>query len=218
MRYEFWRDFQTFTSLSIADSAGWLYGTDWPLYRYRVLTRCGEVLAEALSSKLQVLTAPSINYSCTTTFKSFEGCAGIKERTFTNMLTEICRDWIFQGFSRILLLSVSSENDTALNCVLKRLNHSNEKVKCFSLLSDTRVADLVSRNRVGKELGRSEYLILSLVRFLFPELLRDSHRSGAHRLPEPGEYRTWKKEERILNCSERCFRMDLLLRFRETEY
>ena len=158
-----------------------------------VLTRCGEVLAEALSSKLQVLTAPSINYSCTTTFKSFEGCAGIKERTFTNMLTEICRYWIFQGFSRILLLSVSSENDTALNCVLKRLNHSNEKVKCFSLLSDTRVADLVSRNRVGKELGRSEYLILSLVRFLFPELLRDSHRSGAHRLPEPGEYRTWKK-------------------------
>lgn len=158
-----------------------------------ILTRCVEVLAEALSSKLQVLTAPPINYSCTTVFKSFEGCAGIKERTFANMLTEICRDWIFQGFSRILLLSVSSENDAALTFALKRLNHNGEKVKSFSLQSDTRVADQISRYRVGKELGRSEYLILSLARFLFPELLRDSCQDNEHRLPEPGEYRTWKK-------------------------
>ncbi len=158
-----------------------------------ILTRCGEVLAEALSSKLQVLTAPPINYSCTTAFKSFEGCAGIKQRTFINMLTEICRDWIFQGFRRILLLSVSSENDAALEIAMKRLNHNGEKVKCFSLLSDTRMADQLSRYRVGKELGRSEYLILSLARFLFPELLRDIHQGNARRLPEPGEYQTWKK-------------------------
>lgn len=158
-----------------------------------ILTRCGEVLAEALSSKLQVLMAPSINYSCTTAFKSFEGCAGIKERTFTNMLTEICRDWIFQGFNRILLLSISSENDAAFELALKQLNHSGGKVKFFSLQSDTRVADQVSRFSVGKELGRSEYLILSLARFLFPELLRDIHQNNNPRLPEPGEYRIWKK-------------------------
>jgi len=156
-----------------------------------ILTRCSEVLAEALSSKLQVLTAPSINYSCTTAFKSFEGCAGVKERTFINMVTEICSDWIFQGFSRILLISVSSENNAALGCAIKRLNRSSEKVKCFLLQSDSRLADRVSRYRVGKELERSEYLILSLARFLFPELLRDVHQS--HALPEPEKYRTWKK-------------------------
>ncbi len=158
-----------------------------------ILTHCAEVLAEALSSKLQVLTAPPIIYSCTTAFKSFEGCAGIKERTFTNMVTEICRDWIFQGFSRILLLNVSSENDAALECAVKRLNRCSEKVKYFSLQSDNRVADQVSCYRVGREYGRSEYLILSLARVLLPELLRDSHQSKTHRLPEPGEYRIWKK-------------------------
>lgn len=158
-----------------------------------ILSRCAEKFAEALSSKLQVLMAPPLNYSCTTAFKSFEGCAGIKGRTFTNMVTEICGDWIFQGFSRILLLSVSSENDAELKCAIKWLNHSGEKVKFYSLQSDTRVAEHVSHYRVGKEFGRSEYLILSLARFLFPQLLRDSNQSNASVLPDIKEFRNWTK-------------------------
>ncbi len=158
-----------------------------------LLSCCAEVLAEALSSKLKVLMAPVIHYSCTTAFKSFEGCAGIRERTLINLLTETCRDWIFQGFRNILLINVSSENDDALGSAVKRLNSGAEKVKFFSLQSDLRITDRLTHYRAIKELGRSEYLILSLAKYLFSDMLRDGHHDRGHSLPDVKQFQNWKK-------------------------
>lgn len=157
-----------------------------------IISRCSKVISEALSSKLRVLTAPQLYYSCSTAFKSFEGCAGMRGRTLTNMITEICRDWIFQGFQRILLLNVSSENDSALEQATKRLNDRSEKVKYFSLQSDARIIEQVFRYKTGQELGRSEYLIIWLAQYLFADLLCDGPK-GQYPLPETKQFQNWKK-------------------------
>lgn len=156
-------------------------------------SRCSELLAEAFSSKLQVLAAPAIYYSCSTAFKSFEGSAGVRSRTFSNQLVEICKDWQFQGFKRILLINISSENDEAIDEALKRLNRGNNYVKCFSLQTDSRIRAHVSRVRSGTELGRSEFLILSLASFLAPEMVRKNIEKTSSQLLDVKQYQLWKK-------------------------
>lgn len=157
-----------------------------------IQSRCSVSLAESLSSRLKVLTAPVLNYSCSSAFKSFEGCAGIRGRTFSNIILELCKDWIFQGFKRILLINVSSENDEAVNLAMKRINYKSECVKHFSLQSDPRIINYVKKINPGEEYGRSELLILSIAEYLFADLI--SEKDGlVNDLPDIKQYQIWKK-------------------------
>lgn len=158
-----------------------------------IVTRCSEQLAEALSSKLRVLTAPPVCYSYSLSFKSFEGCAGVNFRTFSNLILELCKDWIFQGFKHILLINTASGNDESIQLAIKRLNCSCEFVKCFSFQTDSRVQSFVKQYKSGVEFGRSEFSILSLAQYLFPNLVTKNRDWVSNHLPDQKQYETWKK-------------------------
>ncbi len=154
---------------------------------------CINAIAGAVSQKLEMLLAPAIDYGCTTPFKSFHGAIGIKPKTFCSFLSSLCNDCFFQGFESVLILNSIEENDLALELLAKRYNNSCKKIYMFSLQSDKRVREFVASCKSGVELGRSEFMMLSMAAFIQPNLLLASGTEKNVKIPDPSIYKTWKK-------------------------
>lgn len=158
-----------------------------------IATFCASRIAENLSSKLDIMTTPALPFGCSTAYRAFGGTAGIKPRTFTNLIFDICRDWIAQGFSSILLIDSLGDNSEALQDAICRLDKiSNGAVRVFSIQNDPRIRNFVNQNVNGAEYGRSEFMIKSLAAYLMQNQNLSS--CGNDRtLPDEKVFRQWKK-------------------------
>jgi creatinine amidohydrolase/Fe(II)-dependent formamide hydrolase-like protein len=158
-----------------------------------IATLCASAIADNLSSRLNVMVAPVLPFGCSTAYRAFGGTAGLKPRTFTNLIIDICRDWIAQGFSSILLIDSLDDNSQALDDAICRLNKVKDgAVKAFSIQADPRVRKFVSQMVSGVEYGRSEFMIQSFAAWLLQnQNLCDC--GTAKILPDEKVFRQWKK-------------------------
>ncbi|NLE02134.1 MAG: creatininase family protein [Fibrobacter sp.] len=141
-----------------------------------VVTGCVEAVTSVFCNTHQILLAPVVNFSCSKPYKSFEGSAGVTPNTFCNILVEICSDWIFQGFNKILIVNPSRFNDEALSIATKRLNVKKEYVRVvhFHKYLDAAL-ESVDGQGGKRDIGNFGRGILSLAAYFKPELIRENY-------------------------------------------
>ena len=153
---------------------------------------CAKEVANSLSERFGVLVAALIPYGCSTPFISFAGAAGVKPRTFINMLCEILRGYIFQGICKIFVVNAAPFNTEPAAEALRRLEAKYSHVKC--VLFNIGINDVKKQNNC---VDRDDGLILSLAAYLAPDMLKE----GALPHIQSGnvgeaEYRSWRKRGR----------------------
>jgi creatinine amidohydrolase/Fe(II)-dependent formamide hydrolase-like protein len=157
---------------------------------------CIDAIAGVISQRLRLIVAPVMFYGCTSQYKSFKGSIGIKPKIFSSFLANFCNDCFFQGFKKVIILNSVEENVLALELLVKRYNNHNVKIETFSLQSDSIIRSFVRERKPGIEMGRSEYMMLSIAAFLQPALVLPVSGENPIRLPSSNDYATWKKRGR----------------------
>lgn len=158
---------------------------------------CIEALAGAFSQQTEILVAPLVNFSCTTQFKSFQGAIGIKPKVFCSFLSNLCNDSFYQGFEKVLILNSIEENTLALELLVKRYNNDRcVKIEIFSLQNDKKVREFIAERKSGIEMGRSEFMMLSMAAFLNSKLLCPFIPEKKIVFPNASIFNTWKKRGR----------------------
>lgn len=159
---------------------------------------CSYFICRELSLRLNVICAPDINYSCTGAFKAFPGCASLHHSTFINFLMNICHDWLFQGFKRILFINSIPDNNKYIEIVAQRINRLKKEdcIGFFDWQKNKRIGSFISKHISSNELGRSQKSILSMTAFLKPQLFSEFNDNESHRLPDRKIYSRWEKRGR----------------------
>jgi hypothetical protein len=89
---------------------------------------CAAGIAKELSLRCGVLAAPVIPFGCSTPFIGFAGAAGLKPRTFVNMLCDILHAYIFQGVEKIFLVNAAPFSGEPAAEAAKRLMSAHPRV------------------------------------------------------------------------------------------
>lgn len=149
---------------------------------------CCEAIASALACRLQVLLAPVFHYGCSTPFKAFGGCSGVKSSVLVNSLLDISGAFLFQGFKKQIMIDLSFDNKDALGNFLKRINSRELTVRVFSLHSDERVRSFLKTDSI-----RLESAVLSLAAYLKYPGLPSVPSSDLQVKEDQGAIRRWMK-------------------------
>jgi creatinine amidohydrolase/Fe(II)-dependent formamide hydrolase-like protein len=157
---------------------------------------CIDAIAGVISKRLRLLVAPVMFYGCTSSYKSFKGSIGIKPKVFCSFLANFCNDCFFQGFKKVIILNSNEENVLALELLVKRYNNHSVKIETFSLQSDSIIRGFVRERKPGMEMGRSEYMMLSMAAFIQPALVLPGTGESPIHFPSSSDYATWKKRGR----------------------
>lgn len=155
-----------------------------------------EAMATALSSKLHLLLAPTLAFSCSTPYSAFGGGAGVKPRTLTNILCETSRHWYGQGFRTVILLDGLFDNGEAVDKALRRLKNIKPEMTIFAFAfqRDERVRAFIGQHIQGKEYGRTEYGLSSLAACIDPGLVRQPQKNQTAAIaPDLKCFDTWRK-------------------------
>lgn len=155
------------------------------------LNTCTEALVQALSGQLQLPVSPLFAYGASTPFKAFGGVAGIRPGTHGNMVMECCNDWLFQGFKRIVFISLATDAATMMHVPITRLQkkYSNDVVATLLVpTADKRFLQQLPEYDNGGIPGiRNELALLSLALFISPTLIT-SPRIGDGEKPSEGTF------------------------------
>ncbi|MCL2218461.1 MAG: 2-amino-4-hydroxy-6-hydroxymethyldihydropteridine diphosphokinase [Chitinispirillia bacterium] len=174
---------------------------------------CVLEVARELSQRCKILVAPLIPLGCSSPFIAFSGAAGVKPRTFVNMLCEVLNAYVFQGISRIFLVSAAPFNREPAAEALRRVEEKHRgavKTAFFDL-------NTVLCGDGGRDFDRDDGLILSVLSYIrhksngidgIPNAILDDApcMGGRPRQPEiaginvknvdPNQYKTWKRRGR----------------------
>jgi len=158
---------------------------------------CVKKVTDALSERFSVLTSAVIPFGCSTPFISFAGAAGVKPRTFVNMLCEILHGYVFQGICKIFVVNAAPFNGEPAAEAMRRLEAKYHNVKCVLFnIYDCGINDM---KNLTKGVDRNDELILSLVSYLSPEMIKENEGGLApfqSKTVSDTEYRNWKKRGR----------------------
>lgn len=156
---------------------------------------CSDTLAATLAGTCNSLAAPLLPFASSPLFRSFPGCVSFGSSGYENVLSYLCRGFLYQGFKRVLLVHSALMPDHALISVLKRVEmYNNEgEIKLCSWQNDKRIIEFLKTESAASNLERLETGLLSLAAFIEPEYLRSSEFSGASGDITQAQYRSWRK-------------------------
>jgi creatinine amidohydrolase/Fe(II)-dependent formamide hydrolase-like protein len=160
---------------------------------------CCEAIADTLSKQLNVLVAPLLSYGNSTPFKSFYGSAGLHHTTLSNVVYECCNCWLFHGFKRIMVLTLSMDGQRGIEEAVKRINSCRGRTDTtrYCSLQNTAAFRSFCAQRYGfTEFERSEWAVLSLTSYLFPEMVRKSTNSLHHERVKESMQKQWHRRGR----------------------
>jgi len=173
---------------------------------------CAAAIAKELALRCHILTAPVVPFGCSTPFIGFTGAAGLKPRTFINMLCDILHAYIFQGIEKIFLLSAAPFNAKPAAEAVKRLKSAYPQATVLLFNINTVLAKEIKNGResggginVNTDSGsrkkdkdaafgfdRDDALLLSIYAYLRQEAF-DGVDSIIPKNVDEDRYRTWKK-------------------------
>ena len=149
---------------------------------------CAYAVAGELSKRCGVLTAPLIPFGCSTPYIAFSGAAGVKPRTFVNMLCEILHGYVFQGVARIILVSAAPFNREPAAEALRRLGVKYPGVKTAFFDINTVLPD-----DKDIDFDRDDGLLLSILSYIRQKCAGDNI---VAKLVDKGQYKTWRRRGR----------------------
>jgi len=172
---------------------------------------CAASIAKKLALLCRILLAPVIPFGCSTPFIGFAGAAGVKPRTFVNMLLDILHAYIFQGIEKIFLISAAPFNVKPTVEAVNRLMTAYPQVTVLLLDINTILmrnikdggdkggininTDIGSRKKnkdTGVGFDRDDALLLSIYAYLRQENF-DGIDSIICSNVDEARYRTWQK-------------------------
>jgi len=151
-------------------------------------TLCVERIAAEVSTKCDILVAPTLPFGCSTPFISFPGAAGLKPRTFTNMLFEIMHAYVLQGTKNIFLISAAPFNEAPALEAVGRINKKYNGINAVLFDINT-----IIRTNVDHNTDRADMALLSMAAYLEPANINTSGININRKSVTPDQYRTWKK-------------------------
>jgi len=157
-----------------------------------VETLCAERIANELSTRCRILSAPTLPYGCSTPFMAFPGAAGVKPRTFINLLCEIIHSYILQGAKRIFLINAAPFNKTPAAEAAKRIEkkYAGAKIFLFNLNELVYGADGADN---ADRIDRADAALLAIARYLKHEPANFDTSSIKSARVTPNQYRAWRK-------------------------
>ena len=153
---------------------------------------CAAGIAKELSLRCNVLAAPVIPFGCSTPFIGFAGAAGLKPRTFVNMLCDILRAYIFQGVEKIFLVNAAPFSGVPAAEAAKRLMSAHPRVTVLSFDINTILRGDIKGGGGGSGFDRDDALLLSIRAYLRKEKINVTDNAVTKKVREE-QYRTWKK-------------------------
>ena len=173
---------------------------------------CAAGIAKELSLRCGVLAAPVIPFGCSTPFIGFAGAAGLKPRTFVNMLCDILHAYIFQGVEKIFLVNAAPFSGEPAAEAAKRLMSAHPRVTVLLFDINTVLRGdvkggggdngCINVKPSGKSqqkdidtgfcLDRDDALLLSIYAYLRQENFDGIDQVVKKNIREE-QYRTWKK-------------------------
>jgi hypothetical protein len=174
---------------------------------------CAEGIAKELSLRCDVLTVPVIPFGCSTPFIGFAGAAGLKPRTFVNMLCDILHAYIFQGVKKIFLVNAAPFSREPAAEAAKRLMSAHPRVTVLLFDINTILrgdvkggggdsgainvkpsskSHINNRDNTGFCFDRDDALLLSIYAYLRQENFEGIDQVVKKNIREE-QYRTWKK-------------------------
>ena len=152
-----------------------------------------DALAEHISMNTGALVAPKVSYGYATPFKAFAGCTGISEKTFANTLSETCNGLFFQGFKRILLITLGSDHHDTITTAINYMKKKGEIAVCI-LQKNEQFRLLCARKCKTKEPVRTEWGMLALAQSFISDYADLQLKKPVGPLPDKKQYATWYKK------------------------
>lgn len=121
---------------------------------------CAFKVAHDAASRAGALVAPVIPFGCSAPFTAFPGSAGVKPRTYTNMLCEIIRAYIYQGIKKVFLVSAAPFNKEPALEAVRRLSKAYPEVTAAFYDINTLVENNI-------DCDRNDGALLSLYIYLY---------------------------------------------------
>ncbi|KMQ50960.1 putative creatinine amidohydrolase [Chitinispirillum alkaliphilum] len=155
-------------------------------------------ISTEVSERLSLLRAPVMPYGCSGPFMSFCGTSALKPATFKNVLFDLFRGWMFQGFTKFVVLNGVVHNTPVLEGVLKQLNKKRGiHSRVIELHKDQAIRDFYTKQfGPAGDLERFETAFMSIASFLWPDMVKNIDCNyGVKRVDEVSAktYQTWKK-------------------------
>ena len=138
------------------------------------------------------MVAPLLSYGYNTPFKAFEGCTGISEHTFINVLIECCNSLLFQGFKRIMIFSTSTDGENGIQEAAARVCKRGEVTFC-TLQKNEQFRLFCARKNNSTELWRNEWGTVALAKSLLPKYRDIQLPTIQHPLPDKKQFKSWYK-------------------------
>jgi len=169
------------------------YGRDTPLAAATVVC---EALTVEVSKASGALFAPAFAYGCSLPFSAFAGTGGVRLRVLLNALTDLIREWVRQGFRRLLVVDVTWGNREALDEALDRVKgERGAVVAAYRWEDDSAVRECVQRLFGRVEQGRWDMPLLCMASHLLGTQVR-LEALGAGKRPDDQTTRNWIRRGR----------------------
>jgi len=137
----------------------------------RNATHLSELAARKVTDEhdIRVLVAPVIAYGEISGHGSYPGTIGVSPDTFSNMIEDIVRGFIGQGFKNILIINGHFGNVVPLSFALRKLNIDFPNVGLYAIRTASLSAKLVKDLRKSDVMAHACELETSLTLAIQPE-------------------------------------------------
>lgn len=176
-------------------------------------------ISNCVSERCDMLLAPVLSYGKTSAYRSFGGCIGIKKNIFESVLRGFIDDCVAWGTKRVFILdgTFDSFESVALtiNKMSKKRKHAQINMHAYNWQREGMIRSFLAKNLEGKELGRSEFGLLSIASYINPSLIKknDFQNRVSRSIFDRGVYKTWLKRgmdpEKFRKLSSDCRTSDI---------
>jgi hypothetical protein len=126
--------------------------------------RIAAALTLHIAQQSETLFVPPLHFGCSIPFMAFAGTSGVKQRTLSNTLLELCEGWKHHGVQTIVILDCMFENREAIDYALHRLSLRRLAPKTVLLrwYEDSAIRKFIATELNAGERGRPEWALLSM--------------------------------------------------------
>jgi creatinine amidohydrolase/Fe(II)-dependent formamide hydrolase-like protein len=132
-------------------------------------------ISNRIAERCGVLLAPLLSYSNTTAYRAFGGSVGVKKNIFESSVVNMVNDSSSWGIRKLFIFDGTFGSYTLLQKTIARIEKRRTNkvtIFLFNWQREETIRTFIEKNLEGKELGRSEFGIMSIAAYFKPYLIR----------------------------------------------
>ncbi len=154
-------------------------------------------VTDRISERCGILKAPLLSYSNTTAYKAFGGSVGIKKNIFESLIVNMVNESSSWGIRKLFIFDGTFGSFDLLQKSIARIEKrrtNKVSVYLFNWQREETIRSFVAKNLDGRELGRSEFGIMSMAAYFKPFLIRPlSDKKKQKKSFDEDVFKRWQK-------------------------